>query len=175
MMTHKIIPGLLMALLLLVGLGLLTLYQSIPRTAYVRLHRVYEAFELKKDLEAQLLASDREAQFTLDSLDVQLQALAAALQQSEDGPQRERYQALQQQYAFLHQQFKEDQNQLAREMDEKIWTQLNQYVDDYAEEWGLDYLIGADGSGTIMGGRERLDATEPIIEFINRSYHGFEP
>ncbi|MEL6639005.1 MAG: OmpH family outer membrane protein [Bacteroidota bacterium] len=165
--------GPLLVLSLLLSSGALYLAQTAgPKTAYVDLARVYDAFQYKQQLEQQLHRSDQAAQFLLDSLEVQLQGVAQLVSDRDPGQLRERYQVLQRNYALTQRELMDQQSARAQELDEKIWVQLNQYLEDFARGENYDYLIGARGDGTIIGGKPAYDVTNDIIHYVNQRYHG---
>ena len=51
-------------------------------------------------------------------------------------------------------------------------TQLNEYIEDFGEENKLDYIFGANGTGTIMYGNESKDVTKEVVTYVNKKYVG---
>ncbi len=169
---NKVI-GLVLALcLLLSGTALYLARQNQLQTAYVDLARVYGEFKYKKQLEQQLARGDRQAQFLLDSIEVQLNGAAQLVREKSPSADQRQFQRLQRDYTLTRQDLMESQRARAQEYDERIWTQLNQYLQDFAHRGGYDYLIGARGDGTIVGGKPHYDLTDEMIDYVNQRYDG---
>ncbi len=142
------------------------------KTAYVDVAKVYQSFKYQKQLEQQLRQHDQQAQFLIDSMEMQMQSFAQLVNQKPNDQNREQLTELQRQYSWQRQELIEEQEKLAVEFDEQIWKQLNQYLQDYADEEGYDYIIGARGDGTIIGGSPAYNLTPQIINYVNQRYDG---
>ncbi len=165
--------GLALALcFLLSGSALYLAWQNQVKTAYVDLAKVYSEFQYKKQLEQQLINVDRQAQFLLDSMEVQLNGVAQLVSEKNKPDDQHQFQIMQRNYTMTRQELIENQQAKAQEYDEKIWIQLNQYLEDFADGGGYDYIIGARGDGTIVGGKPTYDLTPQIIHYVNQRYDG---
>ncbi len=165
--------GLALALwFLLSGAAFYLAWQNQNKTAYVDLTKVYQDFRYKKQLEQQLLNVDRQAQFLLDSMEVQLNGVAQLVSEKNQPSDQQRFQILQRNYTMTRQGLIDEQEAKAREYDEKIWKQLNQYLEDFARQGDYDFIIGANGDGTIVGGKPIYDLTHEITNYVNQRYDG---
>jgi outer membrane protein len=54
----------------------------------------------------------------------------------------------------------------------KIWTQLNQYITEYGKTKDYEYILGANGSGSLMYADSTLNITEEVTAFANKKYSG---
>ncbi|MEO1411803.1 MAG: OmpH family outer membrane protein [Bacteroidota bacterium] len=165
---------LLLICLLISSVALYRSYYSQPRTAYVDLAEVYQSFDYQKQLRQQLLRSDQQAQFLLDSLEVQLQNQLRGVGQTSDAVVEKRLVSLRWEYAQRQEDLLGQQEQLATEFDQQIWKQLDQYLRDFVDREGYDYVIGDRQDGTIIGGRPAYDCTDEIIHYVNQRYAGLE-
>ncbi|MEO0778617.1 MAG: hypothetical protein AAF146_18770 [Bacteroidota bacterium] len=77
-------------------------------------------------------------------------------------------------YAQRQEDLLGQQEQLATEFDQQIWKQLDQYLRDFVDREGYDYVIGDRQDGTIIGGRPAYDCTDEIIHYVNQRYAGLE-
>ena len=62
--------------------------------------------------------------------------------------------------------------QKQQEYTSQIWTQINTYVKEYGQQNDYSYILGANGSGSIMYGLESQNITDVVIEFVNKKYEG---
>jgi outer membrane protein len=53
-----------------------------------------------------------------------------------------------------------------------IWDRINNYVKEYGEKNGYDYIFGANGDGTVMYADGSEDITNDITTYINLRYAG---
>lgn len=144
------------------------------KTAYVKLTDVYEKFDLKKSFENKLKTTETARNNILDSLGFQLEAIKIKID-SQGGKDKELIKTFQlNRDLFLQkkQEFDEANGQMAKEYNDQIWTQLNQYLSDYGKDKGYTYIFGADGGGAIMYADEGVDITEDVIVYVNSRYQG---
>ncbi len=145
-----------------------------PKTAFVDLTKVYNEFLLKQELEQQLLDLDRSAQYHIDSLEARINVMVedfGDLSKISKADQ-EAFQNLQREHAITQQTLKDQKEGMAVEADEKIWRQLNQYVGDFSDKENYDYILGSTGAGNIMGGSDRFNVTDQVIQYVNNRYNG---
>lgn len=144
------------------------------KTAYVKLTEVYERFDLKKSLESKLKTIETARNNILDSLGFQLEAIKIKID-SQGGNDKELIKTFQlSRDIFLQkkQEFEEASGQMAKDYNDQIWTQLNQYISDYGKDKGYTYIFGADGGGAVMYADDGVDITEEVIVYVNGKYEG---
>jgi outer membrane protein len=143
------------------------------KTGYVQLGKVYDGFELSKNLNAQFKSTATNRKNFLDSLEFQVKNIYTQASENRDDKQLvEKFEQAQQYYQYQKEQIETTINKLETQYNEQIWTQLNEYVKEYGKEKGYDYIFGAEGSGTIMYSTETEDLTEDMILYINNKYQG---
>ncbi|MFK7799391.1 MAG: OmpH family outer membrane protein [Aureispira sp.] len=145
-------------------------YVQIPKVAYVDAALLFEEFEGKKELEQRLEQVTRQQQQQLDSVQLQLKALEQAAQQ--DAALQTRWLQVQQYYNSLQQQQQADYYQKSQEYTTAIWKQINQYTQEYGEEYGYDYLLGQTGQHTVLYANKDKEVTQAVIAYINQKYAG---
>ncbi|MEM9022091.1 MAG: OmpH family outer membrane protein [Bacteroidota bacterium] len=151
-----------------------THFSQTDKMGYVQLNTVYSDFSLKQELEAQLDKVQNKRSAVLDSLRMDLEALARTLdnQPAPDENQLRQFEVRRQTYLAKEQQFTEDNQRLAAQYREQVWKQINQYVRDYGQAEGYRIIHGADGTGGLMFAEEALDVTEAVTAYINTRYNG---
>jgi outer membrane protein len=169
--------------LIVFAIGAITLsvfqFATRPKIAYVDLAKIYNEFELKKQLETQLNVVQQVRQKTLDSLELGLKIISRNLQNIDPDKNKEELQikanefdTRKQDYLYKQQNFSADNSTLSQQYDQQIWKQLNQYVKDYGDAHGYTYILGGDGSGNVMYSSKGLDITEELITYTNERFKG---
>lgn len=149
------------------------LYIHTPKVAFVNLSKAYNSFELKKELEKKLTSVQSAREQSLDSLKMKLTVLSAALEKGEaDDNQKKQFTAHKAEFLYKDKSYAEDNEAMAAQYDEQVWTQLNQYINEYSQQKGYTMVVGGDGTGAIMYAQNDLDITDEIIRFANERYKG---
>jgi outer membrane protein len=144
------------------------------KTAYVNISKVYQEFELKKELEAKMLKVKNVRTAQIDSLELNLKVLSRQIN-AEKGKDKTRialFNVQREAYQAKKQQFEEDNQAMIKEYDQQIYKQMTQYVLDFGKDRGYKYIFGADGSGNLMYADESNDITIEVSAFINKRYKG---
>lgn len=158
------IGGVTVVVILIAVVGFMN-YNS-EKSGYIKLSKVYEEFELTKEYDKQMKDIQFKRKYLLDSLQMDI----ARSDSSGDKPTI----LLQRKQAFygLSQQFEEDNDRLVKSMNEQIWKQINQYLQEYGKERSYTYIYGADGSGQLMYAADAKDITSDVTLYINTKYKG---
>lgn len=164
----------LVALNLLIGGGILFYVESSrPKTYYIDLQKVYNEFELKKELEKKLTAMVSITQEHLDSMELQARVINSTIQQNPSDKQMiNQYNMLAEMYAAKSEEFSNQKQQVAKDYDDQIWGQLNEYIKQYGKENNCDFILGGTGDGSVMYSKESKDITDRIIKYVNEQYQG---
>lgn len=157
----------------IIGIGVL-LWQTRVKTAYVDMAKVYNTFKLKEELERKLQFSQKQRERVIDSLEIQLKTLSnkIELEQGRNKEDLRTFELKREEYALREQQIKEDNQAQAENYKEQIWKQLDQYVQDFGDAKGYDYIFGVDESYTIFYKNESHDITTELLEYVNKKYQG---
>ncbi len=141
-------------------------YTSLPKTAYVRSHQVFDNYKGMRELEGKLQTEFNTKKAGLDSL----AATITVLQQDGSNPDalNKSIQLHQIKQAQLEQEYATKQT----EYTDAIWKQINGYLTQYGEENGYDYIFGAVGNGSLMYSAPNRDITDEVIAYINEKYEG---
>lgn len=173
-MNYKnIITNTIITAVLLTGFFLLT-EKNKDKIAYIKLGKVYEGFQMKKDLEKKFGNIQEARKSNLDSLELELGLIYKKLT-STSSPSHEllnTYEVKKEKYFTKKQQFNEDNNKVVEQYTDQIMKKINEYVDGYGKDRGYTFILGADGNGTIMHAEDVKDVTDDVLKFINSSYNG---
>lgn len=158
----------------IVGLTIVAYFSFTQRanTAYVNLSEIYNDFEMKKELEKQLENVHQKRKFFLDSLGANIQAMMPTVEKTNDPGIQLKLEQSQREYMIRQKQFEEDNANTTQMYQEQIWKQINQYINDYGETHDFEYILGADGSGSVMYARKANNITEDVKKYINEKYKG---
>jgi outer membrane protein len=162
--------------LTLIGLFIFVGYKmpEAPKTAFVHNSALYQEFEMRLELENKYNKSAEQHKAQLDSMLLNLEFTAKQLQLTEN-PQEQsirRFKQMESVYMQLEQQHEEADQKLSQQYYDQIWTQLNQYIQEYGAEHNYQYIYGANGDGTIMYAAENSDITKELTAYINQQYQG---
>ena len=158
----------LIGLALAAGITAFTFSSSEKRTGYVDNGKLYKEFLLKKELESKFKNIQSARQSSLDSIALGIRSLEKGLQQGETG----QMEMMQREYMIRSKQFEEENQRLAAEYEDQIWTQLNQYVQDYGKQNGYTFIYGTTANGSLMYADESYDLTKELVEYSNNKFRG---
>lgn len=143
---------------------------SDPEIVYIELQKVYEDFQMKKELQSELEKINSLKQNQIDSLRLELEMMSRSIKNKNEV--NESFELKKRTYLLKEQQTKENLEIVSNEYNERIWKQLNQYISDYGKEKNLKFLLGASGSGTVMYADENANVTKEVSVYVNSKYSG---
>lgn len=155
----------LIILLLLTVIVFLYVKKENTEVVYVRLEEVYDKFNMKTELERQFKSVEIKRKNLIDSLEFQAK-------QVQINGTKEQYGDAVELYVQKRRELENANDELSKQFDEQIWKQLNSYCKEFGKENNFKYVLGTDGSGTIMYADENNDVTQKLIDFINKRYNG---
>jgi len=168
------LPWIVLSVLLGTGLifQLVSTKQDL-KTAYVTNAKLYSEFQMSKELNTKMQQVQLARQSIMDSLAMKLNQLEKKIvvQQAND-QEVEVFNKMRNEYGLKQQQFGEDNNILAQQYQEQVSNQLNQYLKDFTEEQGYDYVFGATGDGSLMGAKDIYNVTDAVLSYANQRYKG---
>lgn len=166
------ISGIVLGVLAIAGVLLITLTKE--KTGYIDASKVFAEFPMKKELEKELKSVEKSRTHILDSLKLNLKLQYDALQ-GDKNPSKDavsRYRETEQQYYLKERQFREENENMSEQYTAQVWQQLNQYIKEYGDQNGYDYIYGATGDGNLMYARKGNEVTDKVSEFVNSRYNG---
>lgn len=144
-----------------------------PSVAYVQVGKLYEEFDMKKDMEKELLGAQTKRKAILDSMLTDINLLTKKLEQN---PADIHIKSLvlkkREEYVNWRTTFENEEEEVVANLRGKILAQISQYVKEYGDDNGYDYVFGAVSDGTLMYGSEADDITTEVKQFINDRYKG---
>lgn len=148
------------------GLGVFNILSSTQKTiAFIDLKYVFENFEYKKELQIEF---DK----TIELRKNELQNLKTTIEKtaSRSGFNRDSIEFFNQVYNSKAAEFRETNLALSREMDQKIYKQIRQYLTEFVKKEGLKMLVSQyEDDMNIIG--DGTDKTKDVLSFINAKYH----
>jgi outer membrane protein len=172
MKKRQIIVIALVNIMVVAGL-LLYIESGKTKTYYIDLQKVYTEFELKKELEQKMEAIVAVTNEQLDSLGMRANIINSSLQAApSDKMKIEEYNSIAAIYSSKSKQFGEQKSLMAKEYDQQIWSQLNEYVREYGREKNCDFIIAGNGDGSVMYSDGSKDITDKMIRYVNEKYQG---
>lgn len=164
MSIKKWLPLLVVAVLS-IGVSYGIIQYNNKKIAVVDAIQVFNAFNMKKELEGK-------AEARLKYLGAQLDSMQRTIeqQQKDKKDNREVYQQFQYKKEQIQKEYAES-NQLINEM---VWKRLNPLIDAYGKEQGFRVIVGANGMGSVLYYNDYYDVTEDLITYVNQKYEGKE-
>jgi outer membrane protein len=174
-MIKRIFNIVIVIAILALGAGLISMNCKAPKTAYVEISKIYNEFQLKKELETSYDKTLSARKSLMDSVELHLRSLYAQVESGNREKQLlQEFEFKKQDYVSMQQKFEEDNTILKQQYNEQIMKQLNEYVTAYGKEQEYTYILGAEGSGTIMFADEAQNVTTEVIKYINEKYKGIK-
>lgn len=149
----------------LIMLGLFY-YFSKSKIAYIDTVYVYDNFKGKIDMEKDFDKKKASLRAPLDSIETIVKQNRLLNKTGSEVVRIERT------YQFLYNDVNEKEAALRDSYMEQIWKQLNQYLKEYGEKRGYDYILGDNGNGSLYYAKSRHNISEEILKFVNQKYEG---
>ena len=169
--------NLILILLILISIGYTTLIKlSEPKIAFIDINTVYESFDMMKELNIKYKATIKLRDKELDNLNLEIQNLNRQISNNKDidkdykidlNRKQELFQRKSKMYSELNTTMKND-------FQDKVFTQIDEYIKKYGESHNYHFILGANGSGNILYAPDSKDITKEVTEFINNKYNGYE-
>lgn len=148
------------------GLSVFSLLKGSGNSvAFIDLKHVFENFEYKKQLQTEFDKTVQLRKNELEQLKSSMEAVA-----TRPGFNRDSIEYLNQVYNSKAAEFRETNLALSRDMDQKIYRQIRQYLSEYVKSNGLKMLVSQfEDDMNVVG--DGTDKTKEVLEFINAKYH----
>ncbi|MFK7972141.1 MAG: OmpH family outer membrane protein [Bacteroidia bacterium] len=178
MMKNKTLPTWIWTLVLVAfvggaGLSWMITHKQAKPVYYVKSQQLFEGFSLSKEYKSKLDNAQQARKRLLEQMELDVQRLAVRYQTGHaSASEQDSLQSLSILLESKRQEYTQDNEKEASAYNDKIWSQLNQYLKDYCAEAECAYVLGANGSGMIMAADEGFDRTDEILEFVNKRYSG---
>ncbi len=154
---------------------------STPKMALIDNARLVSEFQATKEAQQRLQTDQSRRKFYLDSLNLhleseynQLSVQKTKLSQGKFEEKQSAFTDLRNHVAQVNQLYQRDLAQSEQQIYEQVSTQLNAYVQEFAQKHGYDLLLGAAGTGNVWYVSDQEDITEAVIQYVNQRYEGYE-
>lgn len=166
-MKTKLIPILLVAILTACS-------GNEEKIVYVENYKLYNEFDLTKELNLELTNFSQKRQRELDSLNMIFNDMTARFEIMSQIPAEDyrAYNDLRNIIMFRQKAYEEELYVKSEEYDQQVWTRLNDFTKQYAEQHDFDYVLGATGTGNLMYAKDTLDITDELVSYCNQNYNG---
>lgn len=156
----------LVALLLSIGntCWMVLQYRDNGRTVVIDVIRVFNEFNLKKDLENRVAVKLNDYSNQIDSL----KGVYAGL--LKNGAPKETAVTVLAQLDTLQYKTQHAYEISNKNINEQVWKRLNTLITAYGKQHHYRLVIGANGMGTVLYNEPSIDKTEELIGFINKQY-----
>lgn len=149
----------------LLGLAVVILsflfFTKDDKTCFVSMTKVFNESKLKIQYEKTLAEFEEQSKQELIKIQEEVnnaKTLGDAQKQ----------QLMEQQFIATKQRLQEEYQKKNAFFEETIWKEINKKVADYGKENNIDFILGANGDGSIMYANEQKEITKEIIEYINK-------
>ncbi|UUC46485.1 OmpH family outer membrane protein [Flavobacterium cerinum] len=150
--------------LLLAGtISFFILNNSDRKIVYVDNVRLFDGFNMTKELKKRGEQEFNTRKKVLDSLYVTLQ---------QEGISEVQKEAITRELIAKKQEFEAFNQQFAAEESAKIWSRINGYTTDFSKEKDYDLIVGSENKRNVLYAKETVDVTNELISFINKKYEG---
>ncbi len=150
---NLIILGLLLALFFRTEYAI----DQADKKAYVINQEIYQAFHARTDLEKKLLSISQTNRQKLDSM--------KSLLLRNNGNE-----SLKNAYEKAQLQFTHEEKTIAEQYQMDLWKQINEYVSQFGQERGYEFIFGATGDGNLMYANNAKNVTKELIQYMNDHY-----
>ena len=141
---------------------------------YIDNIKIFNNFNMTKDL-----SKENEKKYAgkikvFDSLVNKIKTLEISLQKLKTIPNDKKiaYAKLQKIVVEKDKELKEIQTFVKNDINKKVWKRINDYIKIYGKIHQIDIILGAQGSGNIMYGKDKVNITNAFITFANNKYEG---
>jgi outer membrane protein len=172
-MIKKLSSILLWVFVIAVQLQLIYIYVQ-PSDVVVNVEKVFNEFEMKKELQQKVQSIEKTQKLVLDSLDVRLNQLEDMYNSAPETEKTNIESSYQQLRAYRDNKatvMQEELMKAAENFDDQIWNQLNGYLNDYGKSKGVNIIFGQ-YQNNVMYHTSEMDMTQEAIGFVNDRYQG---
>ncbi len=141
---------------------------------YADAQYLFENFDYKKNLEVKLNEIKMERQKILDSLEFGLNVLAKEIDQQKPANKTDiaTFQVKKDVYLKKKQEFEADNSALTDNYDKQIITQLNQYIKEYGEKKGYEFILGSSNNSEVLYAKENKNISKALLQYVNEKFNG---
>jgi outer membrane protein len=141
-------------------------------TVYIHMEKVYNGFNLSKELNKELGKVIKVRKAILDSLydNLRRQSQLVQMKAKKEDADVAALRILEEELLYKEKTFEKEDRAATESCNEKIWNQINQYMEEYGKKKGYVFILGANGQGNIMYGSDSNNISEEVITYMNERY-----
>lgn len=157
--------------------------QESQKVAFVDSEKVYEEYQEKIDIEAEITKKQEDFKKKTDSLGMAYQMEAAPMQakfgklsqqQQQSNPEilafGQKWQMIESQIKAQEQSMQDELQKNLQELD----TNVEEFIAAHAKKNNYSFVLGKNKSGGLIYGNEASDITETVIKELNEQYNSKE-
>jgi outer membrane protein len=156
-------------LLLSIGISVFC-FAQLSKIKTIDIIKVYDQFQMKIDLENQMLKEQEAKSRILDSAKVELDLMLDSYKKGDKTFSMDEFQKRKEIYMRNYNQYEDE----AQEKEDKykviIMKRLKQYLSDYSNKKGINVLLGNDGGIVLLFSNPDMDLTSDVLEYANQKY-----
>lgn len=146
--------------------------QSRKQFVYINLGKVYDEFQMSKDLKKEQERIMEARQNILDSIVYNINKTDTEIKSgTKDAARPERIADMKRELSYRKGQFDEENQRMSGEYYAKVMGRINQYVEEFGKEKKYSLILGANGQGSIMYAEDSKDITAEVIAYLNSRYN----
>jgi outer membrane protein len=139
--------------------------QIQPKTVYVDNIKLFDNFNMTKELKI-----SGEKEFNLKKLNVD--SLYAKLQLPEISSSEKKI--LMSQFVQQKEELEQFNQYFATEQSSKIWARIKSYSSEFSKENKYQLIIGSENKMNVLYADESIDITNDLLTYINKKYEGLK-
>lgn len=75
-------------------------------------------------------------------------------------------------YLKKKQEFENDNSALTDKYDKQILLQLNQYIKEYGEKKGYEFILGTSNNSEVLFAKENKNISKELMQYVNERFKG---
>lgn len=148
-------------LIVMVCLFVFKSFFSNDEIVYVDNNRLFNGFNMTKDLKRTGALQFKVKKATIDSLYFKIQNIK--------GIER---QYIMKEFITKKEELEKFNQEFAYQESQKIWKRLHSYIDEFSGLNSYQLIIGSENEQTVLHASSKLDKTNDLINYVNLKYEG---
>lgn len=140
-------------------------YNNSPKIVYVDNIKLFDNFNMTKELK-----NSGEKEFNLKKMTVD--SLYAKLQSPKISSSEKKL--IMQQFVQQKEELEQFNQYFAAEQSSKIWARIKSYSSEFSKENKYQLIIGSENKINVLFADENIDVTNDLLTYINKKYEGLK-
>ncbi|MBS1687469.1 MAG: OmpH family outer membrane protein [Bacteroidetes bacterium] len=147
------------------GLVYVSLNNQNRKTAVVDAVKLFNQYNMKKELEAK-------EKVRLEAMSKVLDSLTNKIKLAQASKDDQTAKSLFDRFNMLKQQLRDEYTQSNQLINQEVWKRLNPLIEEFGKKKKLHLIIGANGMGSVLYNDEYYDLTPELVTYVNKQYEG---